>query len=235
MSDSIFLFGIPIAICIAISLLARADIKKRKKWKSTLSILASDYTFENYATISTASLLYAILQGGLFGTSFGFVALSFIEKDWQYAGYSLLCLLMIVNVRLIIEGYIALYKTARDASMYFTLSSRQMLLQNPLLQDSYGEDFNPILNTKPSRGSSSKSRGLFDLILISLEENNIDATNASFEQSYLGKNSATLFNNDGTILAEIEIDTNDSTLYLLLDRGDKMKLTTLPTLDSTGD
>lgn len=108
--------------------------KSRTKEQSFISIIVNDFNFEEYATISFLSFIYAIVQGAGFGLSIGFIIARimsilsnlwrmgvFCPNDWsggcqignEYYLYSILCLLVVVIARLSIEGYIILFKLSQ--------------------------------------------------------------------------------------------------------------------------
>ena len=217
--DRLYVIAIPLAIGIIVSLLARASTKRRMQWKTTASIVMSDYTFENYATISVASFVYAILQGGLTGAAIGSIAIAGIDRDWHFVGVAVLLLAGILLVRLSIEGYIALYKTARDASMFFTLSSRQILKRDSTLQVDYGKEFIPFNATARKIQNPKNAKEVFSEIMQLLQRNGIQANDASLEKSYISETFAIISREDGSDIVEIRIDSENGLYALLLDDG----------------
>jgi hypothetical protein len=208
---------------IVISLIARANVKSRKGWKSTVSIIGTDYTFENYVTISAASFIYAILQGSLVGASVACAALVFIESDWLYALYSLGLLLLIFLARLAIEGYVALYKTSRDASMFFSLSSQKIISENKYIQEAYGDDFGPVKRHSEPKKSSPTPKKQIDEVISLLKSNNFDTTDFSYEQSYVSRTAAMIARDDGSLIAEVTFEPEVGT-FVFLEDGSKVKL-----------
>jgi hypothetical protein len=194
------------------------------QWKATISILAADYTFENYATISVASLVYAISQGGLIGGAIGFAGISAIESNWNYLGFSLALLVLILLIRLSIEGYIALYKTARDASMFFSLSSRRMLRRDSSLQRDYGREFTPFTAPAQRALNPKHTEEAFEEIVRFLERNQIKARDASFVNSFIGETSAILMRDDESVIAELRIDRTTDSYTLLTEEGEEKDL-----------
>lgn len=108
--------------------------KSRTKEQSFISIIVNDFNFENYATISFLSFIYALVQGAGFGLSIGFIMARimsilsnlwsmgiFCPNDWsagcqignEYYLYSILSALAVVIARLVIEGYIISFKLAQ--------------------------------------------------------------------------------------------------------------------------
>jgi hypothetical protein len=208
---------------IVISLIARANVKSRKRWKSTISIIGADYTFENYATISAASFIYAILQGGLAGTSVACAALVFIESEWLYALYSLAALLLIFLARLAIEGYVALYKTARDASMFFVLSSQKIISENKHIQEAYKDDFNSLKRHYEPQKSSPTPKKDIDEVISLLKSNDFETTGFSYGQSHVSRTAATIARDDGSLIAEVTFEPEVGT-FVFLEDGNKVKL-----------
>lgn len=208
---------------MAISLFTRANVKTRKGWKSTVSIICADYTFKNYATISAASFIYAILQGSLAGASVACAALVFIESEWLYALYSLALLLLIFLARLAIEGYVALYKTSRDASMFFILSSQKIISENKHIQEAYADDFNSLKRRSKPKKSSPTPKQHIDEVISLLKSNNFDTTGFSYEQSHVSCTAAIIAGDDGSLIAEVTFEPEVGT-FVFLEDGTKTKL-----------
>ncbi len=113
--------GILGIVGLIIALIRRNRSRRSLDGKSTLDIIYNDYNLSSYASISILSLVYAIYQGILFGAGFGFIL--YAVGTIFYGGgigilfniaYSLLCLLLIVLVRISIEGTALIFRVAGD-------------------------------------------------------------------------------------------------------------------------
>ena len=162
------------------TVIARYYQKRRTGWRSTLSILYADFIFEEYATLNLLSLLYAILSGLLSGLAVAFAFLGISSGNtFQLQNnliLSLSCFLLIILIRLSVEGYTVIYKTARDAGRYFILSSRQLISESKGLLDSQ-EGF---INTQEERSSNYNKRQMFRAIKEELEGLEIDSSSVSY-------------------------------------------------------
>lgn len=222
--DKLYIFTSLILIGTAISLVSRNSAKVKKDWKGTVLTLITDYTFEYYVTISTLSLVYAILQGGLIGLSLAWVFLAFFEGDLIFIAYSIASLSLIFFARLIIEGYMVFYKTARDASTFFALSSKNMLAADASMHERNRESFNSSAKLgRPSKASDEQIRHI-DRVILLLEKNGIDVTNFSYELSHVDSHSATIVRQDGSLISELFFDPVDSTAYVYLEDGERARL-----------
>jgi len=114
------------AIGILCSLVRRYKLRKENTDKSFLDIIANDYYFSKYATLSLLSFTYALVQGAGVGSALYFIFQWFKSLSTDDLGtlthlpllYSVLSLLAIVFSRIILEGYTILYRTAQDFSDY---------------------------------------------------------------------------------------------------------------------
>jgi hypothetical protein len=101
--------------------------RKRRGDRSLFYIIVSDFTFDNYATLSILSFVYALVQGSCFGLATGFTLTAVVfqmngitsaENPAPIIGI-LISLLTIFVIRLAIEGYTVVYRTAQDAGAFF--------------------------------------------------------------------------------------------------------------------
>jgi hypothetical protein len=109
---------------LVLSFFRRYVVRKSNKDKGFFEVIASDYYFYNYATISLISFIYTVFQGVLLGCSVNY----FI--DWlrmmptsssdtsSYIPFATAfgCILLIILIRIVLEGYIVLYRAAQDIS-----------------------------------------------------------------------------------------------------------------------
>ena len=90
--------------------------------KSLRSIIFNDYNLSSYASLSILSLLYAIFQGIFAGAGLGFISFSLgslfrgFDVIASNIGYFLICLLLIVITRVLIEGTSLIFRVAEDIS-----------------------------------------------------------------------------------------------------------------------
>ena len=90
--------------------------------KSLRSIIFNDYNLSSYASLSILSLLYAIFQGIFAGAGVGFISFSLgslfrgFDVIASNIGYFLICLLLIVITRVLIEGTSLIFRVAEDIS-----------------------------------------------------------------------------------------------------------------------
>lgn len=108
---------------LIIAVIRRNKSRESLGGESTLDIIYNDYNLSSYASISILSLVYAIYQGILFGTGFGFIlyAIGTIFVGGGIGillniGYSLLCLLLIIIVRISVETTALIFRVAGDIS-----------------------------------------------------------------------------------------------------------------------
>ena len=108
---------------LIIAVIRRNKSRESLGGESTLDIIYNDYNLSSYASISILSLVYAIYQGILFGTGFGFIlyAIGTIFVGGGIGillniGYSLLCLLLIIIVRISVETTSLIFRVAGDIS-----------------------------------------------------------------------------------------------------------------------
>lgn len=118
-----------------ITIAFRYHQKNRRGWKSTVQVLYNDYTFEEYATLNLLSLIYAVVIGGLTGAGIGFAIRSPFADAVSTISASAVCFLIIPIARVFTESYTIIYKTAKDASTFFAISSREILKNDPSLQE----------------------------------------------------------------------------------------------------
>jgi hypothetical protein len=114
-----------------IAVTRRSTSRKRRGEKSLLFIIASDYSFDHYATLSILTLLYSVIQGACFGASLAFALLALLFR-LTGAGMAepflvgLGCsLLTVVVARLSIEGYTVIYRTAQDLGDFLRKQASQ--------------------------------------------------------------------------------------------------------------
>ncbi len=138
--NSLLLFCIIIGIVISFT--ARGNVKKRKGWKSTLSIILKDYTFEDFVYLNLLSLIFAIGQGGFIGASVGYMLLFVdnsikigFEPNVNLLQISFICLLSVLLLRLSLEGIFIVFKSQSSAIKWFTLRSQLTLNSHPELKD----------------------------------------------------------------------------------------------------
>jgi hypothetical protein len=110
-----------------IAIIRRFLSRRRRGDRSLFYIIVSDFTFDNYATLSILSFLYAVVQGACFGLATGFTLTAVVsqmngigsaENPAPIIGI-LISLLTIFVIRLLIEGYTIVYRTAQDAGTFF--------------------------------------------------------------------------------------------------------------------
>ena len=98
----------------------RSKSRKEINDKSLRSIIFNDYNLSSYASLSILSLLYAIFQGIFAGAGLGFISFSLgslfrgFDVIASNIGYFLICLLLIVITRVLIEGTSLLFRVAED-------------------------------------------------------------------------------------------------------------------------
>lgn len=106
-----------------ISIFRRATARKKRGDRSLVSILIGDFSFDHYATLSILSFLYAVVSGACIGTA---VAYALTTLFFYVSGLStiksiagiLLSLLVVIIIRLFIEGYTVIYRTAQDFGVF---------------------------------------------------------------------------------------------------------------------
>ncbi len=138
---------LPICILlgVVISYFSRNAAKKRKKWKSSISILIKDYTFDDFVFINLLSLFYAIGQGGLIGASIGYILIflvSILQKQQNFflLLISIACLFAVLVLRVLIETIIVIFKRNSASSKWFTLHTALTLKSHPELGDGLDPD-----------------------------------------------------------------------------------------------
>lgn len=113
-----------VVICVALGIfatvVARGQQRLSRGFRSTWSILLSDFTFDRYATLSLISLFYAVITGALIGLFVSLLAIYFISdgRELNYLLYSVGSLLLIPIVRLSVEQIVLLFKTGDSISSY---------------------------------------------------------------------------------------------------------------------
>lgn len=116
-----------------IAIIRRFFSRRRRGDRSLFYIIVSDFTFDNYATLSILSFLYAVVQGACFGLATGFTLTAVVsqmngigsaENPAPIIGI-LISLLTIFVIRLVIEGYTIVYRTAQDAGAFFRGKGRK--------------------------------------------------------------------------------------------------------------
>ena len=127
-----------------LSCIARFNQKRNRGWKSTLRILFTDYVLEDYATLTLLSLVYSLGAGGLGGASLGafIYAIFATSNNTTFFCAGAILLLLVPVLRIGIEGYSVIYKTAQDGSKFFETSANDLLMHNPSLGGE--EDIVPI-------------------------------------------------------------------------------------------
>lgn len=109
---------------LVLSFARRYTVRKSNKDKGFFEVIANDYYFYNYATISLLSFIYTVFQGILLGCAVNFLIewvnmISTYSSDLlSYAplAISLGCFLGVVLIRVVLEGYIVFYRAAQDIS-----------------------------------------------------------------------------------------------------------------------
>lgn len=119
---------------VVISLTRRRNHRIKSGESTSLKILANDYMFTQYATLPILSIVYAFAQGACLG-----IAASIIYENVriaaikgldgiEFASTQLTILLgalaTIVLMRIIVESYVVIYKTAKDISYYARQSEK---------------------------------------------------------------------------------------------------------------
>jgi len=123
------IFVIPIwtsLLGVLVALIRRFRLRKRRGEKPFAEIIVNDFYFDNYATLSLLSFVYGVGQGGLFGTALGFsfdfiivstMDIPFIQPSFMLLG-ALCCLVLLIILRVFLESYTVLYRTAQDFGAY---------------------------------------------------------------------------------------------------------------------
>lgn len=92
---------------------------------SSFGVLANDYMFHRYSTLSILSIAYALIQGACVGVSVGgvyetirLVCLGGLTAPGflMQVGTIAVAFVAIVILRILIESYAVIYKTAQDLS-----------------------------------------------------------------------------------------------------------------------
>jgi hypothetical protein len=184
------------AIGAFLSFIARFNQKYNRGWKSTLRILFTDYVLEDYASLTLLSLVYSLGAGGLGGASIGaFIYSIFASSDNQTIFFGgVLMLLLIPLLRISVEGYSVIYKTAQNASRFFDASTADLLKRDPSLSrvNPWTENEQRI---KADFGYSKNE--IFEAILEELKEIGVDISLISRRDTSFSKNRVVVTNNLG--------------------------------------
>jgi len=109
---------------LVFSFVRRYVVRKTNRGKGFFEVIANDYYFYEYATISLLSFIYTVFQGILLGCAVNFI----IEwgRMMTFASSNLVsyiplataigCLLVVILIRIALEGYVVLYRAAQDLS-----------------------------------------------------------------------------------------------------------------------
>ena len=132
-----------ILLGVVISYFSRNNAKKRKKWKSSISIVIKDYTFDDFVFINLLSLFYAIGQGGLIGASIGYLSMFLgsilrLQPNFFLLLISIACLFTVLALRVLTESVVVIFKRNSASSKWFTLHTALTLKSHPEL--GYGLD-----------------------------------------------------------------------------------------------
>ena len=146
-----------IVLGVIVSCFSRNYFKQKKRWKSTVSILIKDYTFDEYVYVNLLSLLYAVGQGGLLGASLGSI-IHFIgsiriasrqdcygnrgllaecqnQANFEFLLYAIACIFAVLVLRVLIETIIVIFKKNSSSSKWFALQTALTLQSNPELEN----------------------------------------------------------------------------------------------------
>ena len=193
------IFGLAV-IGAFLSYIARYNQKYNRGWKSTLRILFTDYVLEDYATLTLLSLVYSLGAGGLGGASLGaFIYAIFARSDNATIFFGgALMLLLIPLLRIGVEGYSIIYKTAQDASRFFDTSTTDLLKRDPSL--SRGNPWTKNEDRiKADFGYSRKE--ILEAVLEELKEIGVDISSISRHDTSFSKNRVVVVNNLGRQVA----------------------------------
>jgi len=190
-----------------VSCTARLNQTHERGWKSTLRILYSDYVFDHIATITLLSLVYAIGVGALSGASLGTFLLMIIGKSNKvelfWVGMTLL--LAIPLLRISLEGYTVIYRTAQDASRFWVASYNDLIKRDPTLDKSSPWETQEERVVK-NFGYSKKE--IFEGIIMELKELGIDTRKISYKDSSFTRNQAIVMNNLGHQVAVFTLQSD---------------------------
>jgi hypothetical protein len=186
----------------------RANQKNARNWNSTLQILYSDYTLEDYATITVLSLMYAVGAGALSGASLGalFMATKQDGNREYFLAISGALFLIVPALRLTIEGYSVVYTTALEASRYFKVSRQSLLKEDPTLGPE-ARDKVKKKNVQESRGGASDWLSDFQSCLDILRKEGCDLSTVSEKSSFIGARTIILRDPSGTKVGEFDRDS----------------------------
>jgi len=194
-SAMVIAFGL---IGALVAIVMRYNQKHRRGWRSTLAVLFNDFTFEEYATLNLLSLIYAILLGGLSGSGIAFILQAPFSRFPEYLVASMICFLLIPLSRIGIEGYTVIYKTARDASAFLTLSTRRILKNEPSLQEKSAW----IKEDRIVEGRFGyEPQVIYKAIVEELTESGIDTKLLSYENTSFADNMVIVVDNSGKKIA----------------------------------
>lgn len=109
---------------LVFSFARRYVVRKSNKDKGFFDVIANDYYFYNYATISLLSFIYTVFQGILIGCSVNFLIewgrmmtfASSVLVSYIPLASAIGCLLLVIIIRVVLEGYVVLYRAAQDFS-----------------------------------------------------------------------------------------------------------------------
>ena len=122
MNTNPYYIGIFSLIGLVAAWIRRNKSRKEINDKSLRSIIFNDYNLSSYASLSILSLLYTIFQGIFSGAGLGFISFAIgslfrgTDVIASNIGYFLICLLLIVIIRVLIEGTSLLFRVAQDIS-----------------------------------------------------------------------------------------------------------------------
>jgi hypothetical protein len=203
MDDAQQIIGGSSIVGAAIALVVRANQKYARRWKSSLQILYTDYTLEDYATITILSFLYAVGVGALSGASTGAILYA-LRADGNEEFYFLLSGLFFLGVpvlRISTEGYTVIYKTAQDASRYFRISTRKYAKEDPALKDE-SETARGYSTKRTPNYSNGDPIGDYLECLRILQEEEVDISQANEKKSFIGANTIIIRDGEGAKIAE---------------------------------
>tara|TARA_B100001250_G_C19366710_1_gene600061 strand:- start:67 stop:576 length:510 start_codon:yes stop_codon:yes gene_type:complete len=109
-------------IGLVVAFIRRRKSRKNVNDKSLATIISNDYNLSSYASLSILSILYAIVQGLFLGAGVGFAlfALGSVFRGGDVialnSGLFLICLLITVISRVLIEGASLIFRVAEDIS-----------------------------------------------------------------------------------------------------------------------
>mgnify|MGYP001301962046 CR=1 FL=1 len=110
-------------IGLVVSWRRRSKSRKETNDKSLRNIIFNDYNLSSYASLSILSLIYSIAQGVFSGAGLGFISFGVgsvfrlnPEAIFLNIGYFLICVLILVITRVLIEGTSLIFRVAEDIS-----------------------------------------------------------------------------------------------------------------------